>query len=136
MHVWGIAIVFRKLAVILLNVSDSVTLLSRASKNATLIVDCDNKCVSAPLNDKVLLNLAKKMGTEYVIFGVSLGLTAMKVQHLEYDYKKAVTINFQILRTWRDNVEGEPQDNMFDTLANTFLDTEQRNLHDIVRNGE
>ena len=83
------------------------------------------------------MNLARQMGTNYVVVGVSLGLTANKVDQLQHDYQKAIPINFQILRTWRDNTGRQTQvDDMFDTVASAFIDVDRRDLHDIVRNGE
>ena len=84
----------------------------------------------------MLLDLAKQMGDVYLEVGVSLGLTATKVEQLENDYKKTVRINFQVLRTWRDRGRSERRvDDMFHELACAFRDLELEDLHIIVRNG-
>ena len=90
---------------------------------------------SAPLNDKVLMNLATNMGPEYVEVGVALGLTINKVKQIMHDCEKAVPINLDILTTWRENFVGD--DNAkFDALAKSFLEIYRKDLCDVVRNGE
>ena len=89
------------------------------------------------LNDKFLLKLAREMGIEYLEVGVSLGLTGNTVRQLEHDHRRAVDINFHILKTWRDNVDyGKSVNDMYDQLAVVFMDIGLGILHDFVRNGE
>ena len=77
------------------------------------------------------------MGVEYLEIGVSLGLTGIKIRQLEHDHRRAVDINFQILTTWRDNVDSRKSINdMYEELAEAFMDIELGDLHDFVRNGE
>ena len=103
--------------------------------NAVLrVILTTNVVFLEPLNDSFLMNLAEKLGTNYLQFGVYLGLTSNKIDQITFRCADLVVINFKILKTWRNcKSPTESANVMFDNLREALLKIKRTDLEEQVR---
>ena len=83
------------------------------------------------------MTLAKKLGTDYLEFGIFLGLTSTKVRQIIHDNRDVVPINFTILEIWRESMTRQKSVSvMYDHLCKALLAIERNDLEECVRSGE